>query len=42
MHKKSNVIMVVVDRNGVDVEKLLELRSSEMVKLEYWMMDQHL
>lgn len=33
--------MVVVDRNGVDVEKLLELRSSEMVKLEYWMMDQH-
>lgn len=33
--------MVVVDRNGVDVEKLLELRSSEMVKLKYWMMDQH-
>lgn len=41
MHKKSIVTVGVVDRIGVDLKKLLELRDSEMVRLECWMMGEN-
>lgn len=40
LHNKSNVIMEMVDRIGVDV-KIVELRGLEIVKLECWMGQYH-